>query len=98
MTFVILDESKNSINDGYFLTLMDSYDPHSPASAAWSDVPATYHNRAGSLSFADGHSEIKSWKDPRTITAKAPMLSSPNNKDLEWVQDHSTRKIAKPTR
>ena len=98
MTFVILDESKNSINDGYFLTLMESYDPYSPASAAWSDVPATYHNRAGSLSFADGHSEIKPWKDPRTVTAKAPNLASPNNRDLDWVQDHATRKTLRPTR
>ena len=30
------------------------------------DLPASYHNGAGGLSFADGHQEIKRWLDPRT--------------------------------
>src|SRR5262245_3683157 len=28
--------------------------------------PSSYHLKAGGLSFADCHSEIKRWRDPRT--------------------------------
>jgi hypothetical protein len=30
-------------------------------------LPASHHNRAGGLSFADGHSEIKKWKTGSTV-------------------------------
>jgi len=53
--FVTIDEHPDSINDGYFL--------NNPASmqANWGDTPASYHNGAGGISFADGHSEIHKW-------------------------------------
>ena len=96
-TFVILDESKNSINDGYFAVPMDTYDPNNLLGKAFVDVPATYHNKAGSFSFADGHSEIHKWKDDRTITV--PIFgSSPNNVDLDWIQSKASAKINNPTR
>lgn len=54
--FVTLDEHPDSINDGYFQT-----DPH-PTSAAWNDLPATYHDGAAGFAFADGHSEVHKFK------------------------------------
>ena len=54
--FVMLDEHPDSINDGFLQT-----DPH-PNSAAWNDLPATYHNGACGFAFADGHSEIHKFK------------------------------------
>jgi prepilin-type N-terminal cleavage/methylation domain-containing protein/prepilin-type processing-associated H-X9-DG protein len=54
--FVILDEHPDSINDGFLQT-----DPH-PNSPQWNDLPATYHNGAGGVAFADGHSEIHKFK------------------------------------
>lgn len=54
--FVTLDEHPDSINDGFFQT-----DPH-PASSAWNDLPATYHDGACGFAFADGHSEIHKFK------------------------------------
>ncbi len=59
------------------------------------DVPASYHNRAGALNFADGHSEIRRWKDPRTmppLSAKsvAQHLTTPHNRDVRWLQERST--------
>jgi prepilin-type N-terminal cleavage/methylation domain-containing protein/prepilin-type processing-associated H-X9-DG protein len=54
--FVMLDEHPDSINDGFLQT-----DPR-PNSAAWNDLPATYHNGAGGFAFADGHSEIHKFK------------------------------------
>lgn len=96
-TFVILDEGL-SINDGFFATDMDTYDPNNMAQKRTTDVPATYHKMAGSFSFADGHSEIRNWRDPRTATPKGYDWSSPNNVDIDWLQSKSSAKIRNATR
>jgi hypothetical protein len=96
-TYVFLDESPLSINDGFFAVDMNGYDPYDPNLTAFVDVPATYHNKAGSLSYADGHSEVHRWRDPRT--AKAVIWEpSPNNADIMWFQERSTSKRKNPTR
>jgi prepilin-type N-terminal cleavage/methylation domain-containing protein len=96
-TWVLLDEREDSINDGYFVVDMAGY---SDQPNRWKivDYPASYHNKAGGLSFADGHSEIKKWRDPRTypVLKKGQDLPldrpSPNNLDVLWMQERSTRK------
>jgi hypothetical protein len=59
------------------------------------DYPASYHHAAGGIAFADGHSEIHKWRDPRTMPPIATKLvngvASPNNQDVLWLQDHCTR-------
>ena len=57
--------------------------------------PATHHNRAGVLSFADGHTETHRWRDSRTFKT-APLgqkvphnAASPRNSDLAWIQEHT---------
>ena len=97
MTWVLLDEREDSINDGYFVVDMMG---HRDRPTAWKivDYPASYHNRAGGLSFADGHSEIKKWRDPRTTPKirKGVLLPldvpSPNNQDVLWLQERSSSK------
>ena len=96
-TFVILDEGL-SINDGFFATDMATYDPNNRPGKQTTDVPATYHSMAGSFSFADGHSEIHKWKDPRTAEPKSYGFASPNNEDIDWVQSKSSAKIRNATR
>ena len=96
-TFVILDEGL-SINDGYFLTDMSSYDPNNMPGKQTVDVPAPYHDNAGSFSFADGHSEIHKWKDPRTAQTTGWPWSSPNNVDIDWLQSKSSAKADRWTR
>jgi prepilin-type N-terminal cleavage/methylation domain-containing protein/prepilin-type processing-associated H-X9-DG protein len=96
-TFVLLDEREDSINDAFFCVEMTGY-PDKPASFTIPDIPAAYHNGAGGFSFADGHSETKKWLDPRTMPAikkgtKISIGSSPNNKDIYWLQDHATRRL-----
>lgn len=90
MTFVILDERWDSINDGYFVTEMDGY-PNA-ATTKIVDYPASYHCGACGFAFADGHSEIHKWKDPRTtppLRTGLPLnVPSPNNKDVIWMQQH----------
>lgn len=96
-TFVIIDEGP-TINDAFFATDMDSYDPKNMPGKKTTDAPATYHNKAGSLSFADGHSEIHKWKDSRTYGILNYGWSSPNNVDIDWLQSKSSAKRRNPTR
>jgi prepilin-type N-terminal cleavage/methylation domain-containing protein len=101
-TLVILDECAG-INDGFFAIHMNGYDPRSPTLFEFGDVPATYHNMAGSFSFADGHSEIHKWRDGRTVAASrqfpVPLnTASPNNPDVDWLASKASYKIAGGTR
>lgn len=99
-TWVFIDEREDGINDGWFAVNMDGYEPRNPNSYQIVDFPASYHNRAGGFAFADGHSEIKKWKDPRTVPKlkfgqPLPLgQSSPRNPDMEWLQDRTTYKAA----
>jgi prepilin-type N-terminal cleavage/methylation domain-containing protein len=103
-TWVTIDEREDSINDGWFAVDMTSYDPDKPTGRIMVDYPASYHNRAGGLSFADGHSEIRKWVDPRTVPIvkfgqNLPLgQPSPNNRDVEWLQERSSIKANQPTR
>ena len=93
MTYVILDERHDSINDGYFVVEMDGY-PKS-ASTKIVDFPASYHGGAAGFAFADGHSEIHKWRDSRTMPPLTTTLTlnvpTPNNQDVLWMQEHCTR-------
>ena len=76
-TWVFIDENPNSINDGYF---RDALDP-----ANWSDCPASYHNKAGGMTFADGHAQIKRWHDNNMInTTKSGVPKDSGSDDLTW--------------
>jgi prepilin-type N-terminal cleavage/methylation domain-containing protein len=95
--FVILDEHGDSINDGVF-----RLDPGAASNnEKWNDLPASYHNGCGSLSFADGHSVIHKWINRKlyptaepvtrqTYTASPAPWAAPTftaNSDIEWLQD-----------
>jgi prepilin-type processing-associated H-X9-DG protein len=85
-TWVFIDENPNSINDGWFVC-----DPNKLT--LWYDIPATYHNGAGGLSFADGHCEIKKWRDGNILKAVGVnQPKDPNSDDLPWLQQRSTAK------
>ena len=101
-TFVFLDERADSINDGEFAVSMWGY-PDRSSDLYMINWPSTYHNNAGTFSFADGHSIIKKWKDARTLLslsatdmggfARANSQPSPDNVDVIWLQQHSTRSV-----
>jgi len=94
--FLFLDMRQDSIDWGNFATDMTGWPDH-PEKVGFYDLPGSYHNRAGGLSFADGHSEIKRWLDDRTLPALEPdalipdQFRSPYNPDVLWLQDHATR-------
>ena len=99
MTIVFLDERCDSMNDGEWCTSMYGW-PDQPAQWKMIDFPGSYHGGAGGLSFVDGHSEIHKWKDPRTTPAIGKLqglnIPSPNNQDVYWLMEHSTRKPGQP--
>lgn len=102
--WLFMDEREDSINDGWLAVDMTGWDPSNPGSVILVDYPASYHNKAGGISFCDGHSEIKKWTDPRTtpVLRKGQLLSlgvaSPNNKDVIWMQERSSSKKVGATR
>jgi prepilin-type N-terminal cleavage/methylation domain-containing protein/prepilin-type processing-associated H-X9-DG protein len=51
--WVFIDEHPDTINDASMYVMATS--------RAWADLPASYHNGACGLCFADGHSEIHKW-------------------------------------
>jgi len=87
MCWVLLDEHPDGLNAGGFANMM----VESPAAARIIDFPASYHNGAAGISFADGHAEIRKWVDPRTKpppkynSQLALNVASPNNQDMIWL-------------
>jgi prepilin-type N-terminal cleavage/methylation domain-containing protein/prepilin-type processing-associated H-X9-DG protein len=76
--FVFLDEHPDSIDDGYMLVFVNRH-------LLWGNMPANYHNGACGFSFADGHSEIRKWKDPDTLSKK--IVATPKGPtDVPWIQ------------
>ena len=55
--------------------------------------------KVGGFSSADGDSELRRWRDSRTIppltVGANPLFDqftpSPDSQDVAWLQDHSTR-------
>src|SRR6266699_582330 len=96
-TWIFLDMREDRVNWGNFMVDMTGY-PDQPSQYNFTtDLPGYYHHFACGFSFADGHSEIHRWRDPRTtpplgsLSQSGNIISSPRNLDVAWLQDHSTR-------
>ncbi len=88
-TFVIVDEHPDSIGDGYFYNSADDQE--------WVHLPASYHNGAASLSFADGHAEGHRWQSsqtkppPQPDATSLPMPVAPGDAaDFAWLMDRTS--------
>ena len=85
--WVFIDENPYGINDGWFVCDIND-------TTEWFDTPASYHNNAGGLAFADGHSEIKLWKDKAVLGMKtmqpAPYAYDSSSSDLSWLAARTT--------
>ena len=93
--YVLLDEHPDSINAGGFANQM----VQNLNTARIIDYPASYHNGAAGLSFADGHAEIKKWShadtvQPITFQRMQLDVSSPGNVDMKWLADRTTVRLA----
>jgi len=94
LIFVFVDEHPDSINDGWMVFCTAG----NPAERTqWSDLPASFHNGACGFSFADGHSEIKKWRNPSTLepvtknSGKFPKsIPGGQTDDISWVALRAT--------
>jgi prepilin-type N-terminal cleavage/methylation domain-containing protein len=83
--WVLLDEDERSINDGFFVP--------DPNARTWIDFPANSahrHNFSFALNFADGHSEIWRYRDPKTRELMRNRTEQPGNRDLQRLATSST--------
>lgn len=89
--WILLDEQADSINDSLFML-----NPGYPVGQVqWRDLPASYHNNAGSFSFADGHSEIHKWRELSGLSTtvwpvKKIVWAGANpgkSQDYDWMND-----------
>ena len=86
MAFCFMDESEFTIEDGYFAVLVNQ--------DTWQNYPAYRHGGSATLSFVDGHSEVKRWLEPSTANltnpdglVPAPRFGTQKNRDLQWLAD-----------
>jgi prepilin-type N-terminal cleavage/methylation domain-containing protein/prepilin-type processing-associated H-X9-DG protein len=96
--WLFLDQREDRVNWGNFMVNMTGYGPPNPAAFTWTqDMPGYYHAGSCGFSFCDGHAELKRWRDSRTtppvqegqyFTSDIP---SPNNQDIAWFQERTTR-------
>lgn len=59
----------------------------------WVLMPASDHNGAGGLSFADGHSEIKKWRSPliESYGKKTRFDVRIDTADATWLYERTTK-------
>ena len=93
-TWVLVDEHPDSINDAACAVQMAK---PGATSAQIIDFPASYHNGACGLSFADGHSEIHKWIGSKIKAAVHYNNNLPLNvpagdsvRDIVWWSDVTT--------
>jgi len=84
-TWVFVDEQADSLNDPLFYI-----DPS--GKTTWIDLPGSYHGGACGFSFADGHAEIKKWKEPNTVrpvqyTKGVGNITAPL--DVQWLAERT---------
>jgi prepilin-type processing-associated H-X9-DG protein len=95
-TFIFIDENPKYINDAAFATKCDGL-PGSGTTGTPDiiDFPATYHNRAAGLSFADGHAEIHRWMGPIILTGNTSIPDATGAGDMAdfiYLAENSTVK------
>lgn len=84
--YVFLDEHPDTINDGFFMNRWEEL--------RWGNLPASYHNGAANLSFADGHLESHRWalEDTRRAAERGGAGGTfvpAQPADYNWLKDHS---------
>ena len=83
--FVLLEEDGWSINDGFFAC--------SAGLPVWIDYPATAHNLAGVVAFADGHAELRKWVETSTRLTGGRVgqrVVASNDRDWLWLKARMT--------
>jgi len=92
LAWVLIDEHEDSVADGHFeMELPNARSSWEPR--YWTSLSGSRHSGAATLSFADGHAEIKKWLDART---RAPVKRSryvpmiEENPDAAWLLERTS--------
>jgi prepilin-type N-terminal cleavage/methylation domain-containing protein/prepilin-type processing-associated H-X9-DG protein len=94
-TWVIMDENPITINDGSFAVSGFA----TPTATYLIDYPTGLHGGSGGLAFADGHSAVHKWKNPKTYTpdpllhggsSVQPTAANPGNVDMLYLAPLTT--------
>jgi prepilin-type N-terminal cleavage/methylation domain-containing protein/prepilin-type processing-associated H-X9-DG protein len=92
ITFI--EENRVIMNDGNFVLIPDGSDPVKAQLWSIGNLPAVYHSGASGMSFADGHSEIKKWKDKVLELDRKPPSGNDNpaagKSDAGWLAERAT--------
>jgi prepilin-type N-terminal cleavage/methylation domain-containing protein/prepilin-type processing-associated H-X9-DG protein len=80
--FVFIDENEGTLLDAHF-GIFPPVPWYQDAQGQWLDMPADRHNKAGNLSFADGHAEHWKWAWTKTFQQWVqPVANDADLKDL----------------
>jgi prepilin-type N-terminal cleavage/methylation domain-containing protein/prepilin-type processing-associated H-X9-DG protein len=88
--YVFIEEHPDTINDGYFMNRWDVIQ--------WGNLPASWHNSAANISWADGHVERHRWI-PNTVrppvqggVGSSGFVPSPPT-DYLWLRERTSVKL-----
>jgi prepilin-type N-terminal cleavage/methylation domain-containing protein len=95
---VFVEENPMTINDGAWCQDIGAL---ANPPGYWVDSPAHYHINAGSLAFADSHSQLRAWTDKYVLantpqnaagdsSGKGNFFADPNSVDNGWVLPQCT--------
>jgi prepilin-type N-terminal cleavage/methylation domain-containing protein/prepilin-type processing-associated H-X9-DG protein len=90
--FTFIEEHPDTINDGYFMNTWNDI--------KWGNLPASYHNGAGNIAWADGHIERHRWL-PDTVRpavqggAAGGFVPAPDT-DYLWLRERTSIKLQSP--
>jgi len=85
--YVFLDEHPDTINDGFFMNRWEEN--------RWGNLPASYHNGAANLSFADGHLEAHWWvlgdtRRPAEEGGAGGTFPADPTTDFDWLKGRTS--------
>lgn len=85
--YVFLDEHPDTLNDGFFMNRWEE--------PKWGNLPASYHNGAGNLSFADGHVDSHRWvvgdtPRPGIHGGASGVFDASPPTDFNWLKDRTS--------
>ena len=80
--FVFVDENPTTLNDGFLRCMPDR--------SSYGDFPAVNHNQSSAFSFADGHAQLRKWRDAFTYPNANPPSSLLTGVDNTWLATHTS--------
>jgi hypothetical protein len=84
-TYLMVEVHPDSLWMPWYLVSID------PNLSTWWWFPGSYHERAATFSFTDGHAELHRWRSPSTMGPAAYSTRiSDSPVDYLWMVDHAT--------